>query len=380
MLVFDELCPRMTLIDRMNTGENAMGDFRSFKTATRRPAEAMQPVIDAAGWSPEGLKELSSWSYKITARDADELAEGIAAVRRKGVAIVDVAREHFPLKAFGEVLLDTRRELMDGRGIVMMQDFPLDRFDRAETAIAYIGLGSWLGSTMSQNKEGHILGHVKDLGGDYDDPNTRGYMTRAEMRFHTDACDYVGLLCLNASKSGGASRIASSVTIYNRILERRPDLAKVLTEDFYRSSSGEISPGDLPYIKAPIFAFVDGIFSATGLGAAVEKAQRIPGVPKFTPAQAEAAEVYRQTVEECALDIDFQRGDIQFLNNFVMLHTRREYEDWSDPARKRHLLRLWLSDPNGRTIPKDQREGRAGRGVNVKGVARSAPLDVEAAA
>jgi hypothetical protein len=357
-----------------------MGDFRSFKIAKRLPAEPMKPAVDPAAWSPEELEDVSAWSYRITDRDADELAEGIAGARRKGVAVVDVSRESFPLKAFGDVLLDVRRELLDGRGIVMMQNFPLDRFDREETAIAYIGLGSWLGSTMSQNKFGHILGHVKDLGGDYSDPHTRGYMTRAEMRFHTDACDYVGLLCLQTSKNGGASRIASSVTVYNRILERRPDLAKVLCEDFYRSNSGEMSAGELPYFKQPIFSFSEGYFSATGLGAVIDKAQNLPGVPKFTPAQKEAVEVYRATVEESALDIGFQRGDIQFLNNFVMLHTRREYEDWAEPERKRHLLRLWLNDPNGRKIPQEQRAGRSGRGVNVKGVQRIAPLDVDAAA
>jgi hypothetical protein len=357
-----------------------MDDFRSFKTARRLPAKPMEPVADPAGWSPESLKDVSRWSYKFTERDADELADGIAAVRRSGVAVVDVSRESFPLTRFGDVLLDVRRELLDGLGIVMMQNFPLDRFDREETAIAYIGLGSWLGHTMSQNKLGHILGHVKDLGGDYNDPHTRGYMTHAEMRFHTDACDYVGLLCLQTSKSGGASRIASSVTVYNRMLERRPDLVKVLTEDFYRSQSGEVSPGDLPYFKQPIFSFTEGYFSATGVGAVIDKAQKLPGVPKFTPAQQEAVEVYRQTVDECALDIDFQRGDIQFLNNFVMLHTRREYEDWPEPARKRHLLRLWLRDPNGRPIPREQREGRAGRGVNIAGVKRVAPLDVDVAA
>jgi hypothetical protein len=170
------------------------------------------------------------------------------------------------------------------------------------------------------------------------------------------------------------------VTVYNRILERRPDLAKVLTEDFYRSRSGEISAGELPYFKQPIFTFHEGYFSATGVGAVIDKAQQLPGVPKFTPAQKEAVEVYRATVEECALDIDFRPGDIQFLNNFVMLHTRREYEDWPEPARKRHLLRLWLYDPHGRPIPKKQRDGRFGRGVSVKGVGRVAPLDVEAAA
>jgi hypothetical protein len=268
---------------------------------------------------------------------------------------------------------------MDGRGIVMMQDFPLDRFDREGAAIAYIGLGAHLGQTMSQNKLGHILGHVKDLGGDYNDANTRGYMTNAEMRFHTDACDYVGLLCLQTPMAGGASRIASSVTVYNTMLKSRPELVEALCGDYYRSRSGEVSPGDLPYFAQPIFSFHEGYFSATGAGAVIDKAQNLPGVPKFTPVQKEAIEVYRQTVDEIALDIDFKRGDIQFLNNFVMLHTRREYQDWQEASRKRHLLRLWLYDGQGRPIPKAQREGRFGRGVSVKGVARVAPLEAEAA-
>ncbi len=103
-------------------------------------------------------------------------------------------------------------------------------------------------------------------------------------------------------------------------------------------------------------------------------------MPRYTPAQLEAVELYRTTVHECAIDIGFEPGDIQFLNNFVTLHTRREYEDWPEEARKRHLLRLWLSDPNGRPIPKDQREGRSGRGVTLKGVKLTAPLDVSVAA
>jgi hypothetical protein len=356
-----------------------MGDFRSFKAAVREPAAAMQPLADPAGWSASDLKDVASWSYRINATDADELEAAVAAVRRSGVAMVDIRKDDFPLRDFADVLVDVRRELMDGRGIVMMQEFPLDRFDREGAAIAYIGLGAHLGQTMSQNKLGHILGHVKDLGGDYNDANTRGYMTNAEMRFHTDACDYVGLLCLQTPMSGGASRIASSVTVYNTMLKSRPELVEALCGDYYRSRSGEISAGDLPYFAQPIFSFHEGYFSATGAGAVIDKAQKLPGVPKFTPVQKEAIEVYRQTVNEIALDIDFKRGDIQFLNNFVMLHTRREYQDWPQPERRRHLLRLWLYDAQGRLIPKAQREGRFGRGVSVKGVQRIAPLEAEAA-
>jgi hypothetical protein len=361
-------------------GDCAVGDFRTFHTAKRVPAQPMQPVVDPADWSPKDLGPVESWSYRLSEGDMDELADGIAAVRCKGVALVDVHCESFPLRNFARVLHDVYRELIDGRGMVMLRGFPIDRFDREATAIAYLGLGAYLGNRMSQNREGHILGHVKDLGGNYHDPTTRGYMTNAEMLFHSDGCDYVGLLCLHDARSGGESRVASSIAVYNRMFERRPDLVKVLCEDYYRSRASDVAPGVRPWYKQPIFSFTDGYFSATGAGIAIDKAPGLPGVPPMTAAQKEAIDVYRTTVEECAVDIEFKPGDIQFLNNFVTLHTRREYRDWPEASRKRHLLRLWLTDPDGRPIPKEQRSGRAGSGVHIVGVPLVAPLDVGVAA
>jgi hypothetical protein len=316
----------------------------------------------------------------LSERDIDELAAGVATVRRKGVPLVDVHCDTFPMKTFARVLHDVYRELTDGRGMVMLQGFPIERFDREATAIAYLGLGAYLGNRMVQNVEGHIIGHVKDLGADYRDPNTRGYMTNAEMLFHSDGCDYVGLLCLHGARSGGESRVASSVAVYNKMLKERPDLVKILCEDFYRSRAAEVGAGQQPWYKQPVFSFTEGYFSATGAGIAIDRAPTLPGVPPLTPAQKEAIDVYRRTVEACAVDIGFKPGDIQFLNNFVTLHTRREYQDWPEASRKRHLLRLWLSDPAGRPIPKTQRAGRAGSGVTIPGVPLSAPLDVSAAA
>ena len=350
-----------------------MSGFRTFDRARRLPAKPLEPVVDPSG-SGEDLRDVAAWSYQLGASDIDELVAGVEAVRRSGVPLTGIERGHFPLGTLAAVLADVRRELLDGRGIVLLQNFPID-LDREAIAIAYLGLGSHLGRHISQNKQGHILGHVKDLGGDYSDPNTRGYLTRAEMRFHTDPCDYVGLLCLQTAMSGGASRIASSVAVYNRMLERRPDLVKALTEDFYRSRSGEFRPGEDPWFKQPIFSFTQGYFSCSGIGMAVEKAQGLPGVPPYTPAQKEAIEVYRATVEECAQDIDFHAGDVQFLNNFVMLHTRREYQDWPEPSRKRHLLRLWLSDPASH--PKGLAEESFKRGIApAPGVPLNTPLEV----
>ena len=339
----------------------------------------MQPVVDPAEWSAQSLGPAREWTYRIADRDQDELQAAVDHFRKLALPLPAVDRASFPLPKLKAVLADIRRELIEGRGIVMVQDFPVDQLDRQDVALAYMGLGAYLGEKMMQNKNGHVLGHVKDLGETYG-TSGRSYNTSAQVRFHSDACDYVGLLCLHPAKKGGNSRVASSVTLYNTMLQRRPDLVEVLTRDFYRSHNGEMTPGTSPWYKQPIFCFTDGYFSAIGAGSTIEKALRLPGVPALTPEQQEAIALYRSIVEEVAVDIEFKAGDIQFLANQVTLHSRRAFEDWPEPHRRRHLLRLWLRDPAGRPLPKEQRGTRRDRGVQIDGLAMVAPLDVEVAA
>jgi hypothetical protein len=358
----------------IHRGGDKMGNFRTFANATRLPAVGMKPVVDPAGWLSDELGEVSEWSYQIDENDVDELARAVASFKRSGLPIEDVSRDTFPLKGFATTLADVRRELLDGRGMVMLQKFPIDRMNREEVSIAYLGLGSYLGRTMIQNASGHILGHVRDIGKDY--TVERGYGTRAELRFHADGCDYVGLLCLQTAKFGGESRVASSVAVYNKILAKRPDVTKVLMGDFYRTNNGDVTKGERPWFAQPVFSFTQGYFSAMGVGSTIDKAQRLPDVPKLTPDQLEAIEVYRETVSECAYDMPFRPGDIQLLNNLVTLHSRRSFEDWPEPERKRHLLRLWLSDPDGRPIPEEQQRGRSRLGIQIDGLKPVVPLDV----
>jgi hypothetical protein len=314
----------------------------------------------------------------MTETDATELVDAVATFRKTTDSLAKINRANFPLFKLAELLADVRKELRDGRGMVMLQDFPMEHLDPESVAIAYLGMGSYLGERMMQNSVGHVLGHVTDTGGDYQ--SGRGYNTRAELRFHSDACDYVGLLCLKTAKMGGDSRVASSVTVYNKLLETRPDLVEVLCCDFYRSHNGEMSPGERPWFKEPVFCFCDGYFSATSAGTKIDKAQGLPGVPPLSPVQWEAVQAYRATVPTCALDIAFAPGDIQFLNNHVMLHSRRGYEDWPERERKRHLLRLWLNDPDGRPVPKSLREGRSGQGIQIAGLEPAVPIYAEAIA
>ena len=353
-----------------------MADFRSFHKNQRRPAAPMVAVVDPAAWEPRDVVNVADWAYVLNDHEVQELIDAARKLFHNKVSLVSIRKEDFPLETLAPVLADMRRELLDGRGMVMIRRFPVTELSRSEQVAAYLGLGAHLGKLVTQNAQGHVLGHVTDLGVNKNDPNTRGYITNDEIGFHTDSTDFVGLLCLQTARSGGDSRISNSVSIYNRLLAERPDLAQALIADFYYTLHGERNDGQSNWYKQPVFSFNDGYFSACGYSTYVLKAQGMPGVPSLTEKQKEALPVYRQLAEDCAFDMEFEQGDIQFLNNHVLLHSRRSYEDWPEKRRRRHLLRLWLNDFIGRPIPDYRRDGRHGGGVLLKGVTPNVPFDV----
>ena len=341
----------------------------------RAPAAAMQPVVDPAGWYADDLAANDDWIYQLSDSEADEVRDAVAAVERRGLEILDIGAEDFPLPRFDAALRELYDELLEGRGFVVIRGMPITEFTKVQAGIAFWGLGTRFGRTLSQNPKGHMLGHVKDFGGDYTDPPVRGYQTSAEMSFHSDQCDYVALLCMHPAKRGGASRITSSVTLYNEMLKTCPELVQELVGEFHLTKHGEVGPGEKPWYKMPVFSFQDGHITVRGVGAHVMKAQGLPGVPPFTEAQRAALQAFRDTAKRIHFDMDFRPGDVQILHNHVMLHTRTAFEDWPEAERKRHLMRLWLADHGGgRPVVPGFRANI--QGIRVAGTVPSTPVDV----
>jgi hypothetical protein len=345
----------------------------------REPAIPMQPLVDPAGWTAAELAASGDWIYELSEAEKDDIRAAVADVQKRGLDILDVKREDFPLPNLEAGLGALYDELLEGRGFFLLRGTPMEEFDKTQSGIAFWGMGLRFGRALSQNPKGHMLGHVKDFGGDYNDPLVRGYQTAAEMAFHSDQCDYVALMCVQPSMTGGASRICSTVTLYNTMLAERPELVKELIAEFYLTKHGEVLSGEEPWYKMPLFSFHDGYFSARGAGAHVRKAQDLPGVPKFTDAQKEALKVYQETARRIYFDMDFRPGDVQILHNHVMLHTRTEFQDWPEVERKRHLMRLWLAeDRGGRPLVKGFRD--AIQGIPPQGADLCAPVDAFEAA
>jgi hypothetical protein len=345
----------------------------------REAALPMRPLIDPAGWTAKELAASDDWIYQLSETEIDEIRAAIAANQRAGRDILDITRDDFPLPTLDAGLRALYDELLEGRGFFLMRGMPIEEFDKDQAGIAFWGIGLRFGRPLSQNPKGHMLGHVKDFGGDYNDPMVRGYQTAAEMAFHSDQCDYVALMCVQPSKTGGASRIASTVTLYNRMLEEQPELVEALIAEFYLTKHGEVKPGEDPWYKMPLFSFQDGYFTARGAGAHIRKAQLLPGVPPFTETQEKALAAYQATARQIYFDMEFRPGDIQFLHNHVALHTRTAFEDWPDPDRKRHLMRLWLAeDRGGRPVAPGYRDNI--QGIETEGTEPCAPVDAFEAA
>ncbi len=305
----------------------------------------LEPSDKLCAWTVADLARENSWQYNLTDGDIVELQTALDSVKRRKLGVPDIASKDFPIRGFGEKLRDILDELEEGRGVFLIRGLPMERYSKQDAGTIFWGIGAHLGRAVAQNAYGDVLGHVRDIGKDWTtDMNARGYQTTLHLPFHNDSCDIVGLLCLRTAKSGGLSSVVSSVSIHDKMMRQRPDLAKLLYEPFYVDRRGEEASGDMPYYLTPIFNNHNGRLFIRYNRVYIESAQRFPDVPRLTPAQFEALDMFDALCRDESLrcDMELQPGDIQFVNNYVSLHSRTQYEDHQESDRKRHLLRLWL--------------------------------------
>ena len=335
-------------------------------------------------WSGRELAARDDWIRQFRPAELDEIEAAVKGVQ--GIALDTLKKEDFPLPTLGPVLRGILAELLEGRGFVLLRGLPVERMTRREQAAAYLGLGCWLGAFRSQNAKGHLLGHVKDLGLDIADPGVRYYQTSRKLEYHTDSVDIVGLLCLQGAKRGGESYLASSMTVYNEVLARRPDLMPALFEPFPTDRRGEVPGGMKPWFDMPIFHRHAGHLSCIYVRQYIESAQaQFPEARRLSRAQREAMDLLDELCNDprIHLTMDFRPGDIQLLHNHQILHSRGDFEDWPEPARRRHLLRLWLAPREARALPEvfAPRYGGvvpgARGGIFLEGTRLKVPLEAE---
>ena len=299
-----------------------------------------------------------------------------------GAGILEITPQSFPLPTLGLKLRQLKEQIVNGRGFQVIKGVPVWRYSKWQCAAAFYGLGCYLGDAVSQNATGHLLGHVKDTGGDPSKPQTRLYTTSAAQPFHTDSCDIVGLMCLRPAIEGGMSTVTSSVTVQNELLRQAPHLAELLFRDFYNDRkgkntviadfsysrlgtkygelfslflTGEVPLGADPWFLMPVFNNCEGRLLSMYDRSFIDAAQkRFDELPRISPEQIEALDLADSLAasERLRLDMWLEPGDVQLIHNHVIWHARTAFTDApDDPDRKRHLLRVWLSLSDGWPLP-----------------------------
>ena len=306
----------------------------------------------------------NDWIYPLDAAAIDDLKSMVKIVRRRigndPNGLLSLSRSDFDLGAAKSIMQSIDHDLRDGRGFALIRGLPLDELSLLDTAVIYWGLGTALGTATSNNPQGDMLGHVTDLGKDDAHPLQRGYQSRKTLDYHTDQAPVVALLCIQTAKRGGLSKIVSSIAAHNELLHRRPDLMEPLTQSFCWSMMGEIDPDAKPFYESPVFNFIDGYLSTSFGNRHIFKGHALPGAPSLTDVQHQALDFLEELCEELHLGMELHRGDVQWVNNMVVMHTRDEFEDWPEPERKRRLWRQWLSIPNNRPLTPFQEHWRQG--------------------
>lgn len=302
-------------------------------------------VGGVAAWKGAELKGSDAWRMRLDAAECDELDRAVAHARATDRPTVELQAKDFPLPTLETKIAGWREALVDGLGFQVVSGVPVQRWSADECETFFWCIGLHLGLPGGQNPAGDLLGHVTDTGAARLDPNVRLYQTTANIAFHCDAADAVGLLCVRSALTGGASRIASSVAVYDELVARAPDLVPRLFEPFALDLRNEDRSGKLQHLPIAPCRYGAGQLRTFYHSDYFRSVTRHADIGALPERDLELLDLYEEIAADPAfhLDMDLEAGDIQWLSNHAIVHARTGYEDHPDPALRRHLLRLWLS-------------------------------------
>ena len=305
-------------------------------------------------WTGAEMARRTDWVRQFQPVEIAEIDTALAAARARGARLFTMTRDDFPLPGLGATLAALREELEDGRGFQLLRGLPVARYGLDDLRLLFWGLAVHLGEPEPQDGAGNLMHDIRDTGQKVEGTaNIRGFQTNGELQFHNDGGDAFMLLCLRTAVSGGTSKLVSVAALFNRVLRERPDLAEVLQQPFHFDARQQQASGRPKVQVVPLLLWHAGRLHAIHKRGYIRTAQRFEEVPRLTKAQEEALDLVDAICADPAFHLSFemQPGDIQIGSNHSVLHSRTNYQDHADPALKRHLLRVWITLPNGRPLP-----------------------------
>ena len=310
-------------------------------------------IVDhPSAWRADDFDSLEPFYFELGTRHVEARDEALRVGQQRGLGVGRIDREDFPLGAMEADLRAIYEQLLFGRGVVILRRLPVERYSLEELELIYWGLGVHLGTGVSQSVMGDRIGHVTDVSGK--DPNERAYRNSLAIPPHTDLADIVGMLSVRKAREGGASTYVSVIAIHNEILARCPEHLAPLYRGYRMHRFGEQLPGEPPVTResVPVLAQCDGLISARIVPEYIDMAEVELGV-KMPAADRAALDYFLALADDTRLRVELmlEPGDLSFVNNYFILHSRTAFSDDGDAECSRLLLRLWLVAHDRRPVP-----------------------------
>ncbi|KAL3462243.1 hypothetical protein BJX64DRAFT_277316 [Aspergillus heterothallicus] len=304
-------------------------------------------------WNGKSVGEVYDWNYHLTEEDVQEIKAALQHFKGLGVPLGHITQETFPLPNLHPTLRSISKEIHLGHGFKVIRGVPVDSHTREGNIIIYAGIASHIAPIRGRQDTQHagkpadvVLAHITDLSRTVDTSTIKApaYTTEKQV-FHTDAGDVIALFALSEAADGGQSFLSSSWHVYNELAHTRPDLIHTLSQPWISEEGTTVTARPLLHHQpATEFDPERLIIQYARRGfTGYWGSPRNPSIPPITEAQAEALDALHYLAEKSAVALDFRKGDIQFVNNLSVFHARAGFTDSEET--RRHLVRLWLRDP-----------------------------------
>ena len=305
-------------------------------------------ISDERSWRASTIDDTTAWYYPLSEECLSSFKPLIRDTRHHPGPITEISRPTSSSNGYAESLQPVLDALNSGRGFAIVQRVPIEQDSMEEAMSMYWLIGQFLGNPMEQNIEGTLLYDVRDTGQNVTQ-GARFSVTNAESSFHNDNSfgeplpDVVGLLCLHTARSGGQSQLISGYALHNELLENHPNALETLYQLFCFDRRGQFKAGEPPTSEFPIFQWSGDELTVRYLHYYIQVGHERAG-KGLTKDQRKALEVVEELLSRADFRVEFnlQPGQMLFTNNRWILHNRTAFEDYTEPERRRHYVRLWL--------------------------------------
>lgn len=327
---------------------------------------AVPLLTDPAAWTASSFASAADYTITLTDTERAEVLAAVHNIERGGclTAPTQLTASDFPFYELRRRLAAAFEQVRSGCGFVVIKGLPRASLNFQQFVAAVWGLNTFFGFPLSQNAQGELLSEVIDASAIEATP--RMYRSALELGLHTDVTGMLSLACWNPARRGGETVLASGVTIHNEIARRAPQLLEVLYRGFHYHRLGEEGPHQEPVTpyRIPVFAVRNGQISVRSARAGFIAGHHELHIP-FSHKEMEAIDLFDEIAREPGNRLTFalEAGDVVVINNYVVMHARKAFEDFAEPARKRRLLRIWLDAKNLRSVPEEFNQMGAQNGI-----------------